>query len=281
MGNLGGQPANPRALAFLIAAGLILLAIGLPAPVVRAAPPTLQIVSPSEGAVIGNASPVAIVFAATEFNLTEPGTAPPGPNQGHVQVFVNDALVGLAFEPTIVLPLPPGVHTIRLRLVDDNGTGLSPEVTDSVRVTATRGPAGGTPGVLILHPANGTEQGRDSAVSFQLRDFALVPPGGPAGVPNEGHVLVLLDDVPYQILTKFRPVLFSDVHDGWHRVTLRLVDNAGQPLSPDVSATVHFRVVSSGGIDFTIPLLSVNGVLAAIVILALYYPYYPIGRKRT
>jgi hypothetical protein len=271
MGNPRERSAISRPWAIAVTAALMLLLISS-APDVRAAPPTLRILSPIDGAVIGNGSPVSVVFATTDFNLTEPGTGGPGPNEGHVQVFVDGFLFALASEPTVRLSLPSGPHSIRLRLVIDDGSGLSPEVNATVGVTVTRGPAGGAPGIAITSPANGAERGSDSAVSFQLSNFTLVPPGGAAGVPNEGHIEVLLNDALYQVLTDHEPVHFSDLHGGDHRVTLRLVDNAGRPLTPDVSANVRFRVLGSGGIDFAVPLAVANGILAAIVIVTLYYP---------
>src|SRR5206468_9409074 len=117
----------------------------------RGAPlPTLSLLSPTPNSAIGNATPIAILFAVTNFNLTEPGNGTSSPNSGHVDVFVNDTLTAQSSVSTIVLPLPSGPHTIRLRLVTDNGSALNPDVTASVSVMVTRGPAGGTPGLSIV-----------------------------------------------------------------------------------------------------------------------------------
>lgn len=272
-----GRPPSSRARAVILATGLAVVLVGLSAPQVRAAPPTLEIVSPGDGAVIGSGTPVPLVLATTDFNLTEPGAGGADPNAGHVQIYVDDTLFALTSDPAVMLPLSSGMHGIRVRLVRDDGSGLSPEVTDSVSVMVTRGPAGTMPDIEITHPANGAERGPDSTVAFRLSNFALVRPGGPAGVPNEGHVEVLLDGAPYQIVTAYEPVRFSDMHAGTHTVTLRLADNVGNPLDPEVSATVQFRVVAGGEFDVTIPLTLLNGVLAAAAIAALYYP---IPRKK-
>src|SRR5207244_7867813 len=61
--------------------------------------------------------------------------------------FVDDTLTAQTSVNTIVLPLPSGPHTIRLQLVTDNGSALNPDVTASVSVMVTRGPAGGAPGL--------------------------------------------------------------------------------------------------------------------------------------
>ena len=147
---------NARIVALIVAIMGMLVASGIPASNGRGAPlPTLSILSPTPNEVIGNGTPVAIVFAVTNFNLTEPGNGTSSPNSGHVDVFVNDTRTAQSSVNTIVLPLPSGPHTIRLRLVTDNGSALNPDVTASVSVMVTRGPAGGTPGLSIVFPREG------------------------------------------------------------------------------------------------------------------------------
>src|SRR2546425_1140516 len=144
---------NARILAFLLATVGMLIVSGIAAPQVRAAPaPTLSIVSPSPNAVIGNGSPVVVVFAVTNFNLTDSRNGTSSPDSGHVDVFVDGGWTAKASINTIVLALPSGPHTIRLRLVTDNGSALNPDVTASVAVMMTQGPAGGMPGLSIFYP---------------------------------------------------------------------------------------------------------------------------------
>src|SRR3989442_14060997 len=131
----------------------LLVASGIPASNGRGAPvPTLSIVSPTPNAVMGNGTPVAVVFAVTNFNLTEPGNGTSSPNSGHVDVFVDGALTAKASVNTIVLALPSGPHTIRVRLVADNGSALNPDITPSGAAMAARGPAGGPPGLSVVLP---------------------------------------------------------------------------------------------------------------------------------
>src|SRR5947209_12166020 len=61
-------------------------------PVASAAGPTLTIVSPADGSVIGNGSPVYVVYEVSSFNLTPPGGGGPDPNGGHTLVFVDSVL---------------------------------------------------------------------------------------------------------------------------------------------------------------------------------------------
>ncbi len=265
---------NARIFALIVAMIGMLVASGIPASNGRGAPvPTLSIVSPTPNAVMGNGTPVAVVFAVTNFNHTEPGNGTSSPNSGHVDVFVDGALTAKASVNTIVLALPSGPHTIRLRLVTDNGSALNPDITASVAVMATRGPAGGTPGLSIVFPREGALVGTDSTLSFRVTNFVLVAPGGPAGVPNEGHLLVRLDNMPYAVLTDDAP-LHLNLKDGPHTVTLQLVDNEGGPLNSNVTASLHVTVQALLGrvtpFDAT-PYLALANLLIGLGILAALY----------
>ncbi len=265
---------NARMQAFLLATVGMLIVSGIAAPNVRAAPdPTLSIVSPSPNAVIGNGSPVVVVFAVTNFNLTDPGSGPSSPDSGHVDIFVDGRWTAKASVNTIVLALPSGPHTIRLQLVMDNGSALNPDVTAAVAVIVTQGPAGGTPGLSIFSPREGALLGTDSTISFRVTNFVLVALGGPEGVPNEGHVRVLLDGSYYADLTDLAP-LHLNLKDGPHTVTLQLVDNAGSPLNPDVRVSLHITVQALAGrvtpFDAT-PFLALANLLIGLGILAAIY----------
>ncbi len=241
---------GPRVALLFVAVGLLLVS-GLPAANVRAAPPppTLTIVSPANNAVIGNGSPLVVLFVVSNFNLTEPGTAGPGPatNEGHVNVYVEGNLTTVVSQPTVVLALESGKYHVQLRLVSDNGTPLTPDVSASINVTLTHGPAAGAPRIEITYieityPIPGDLWGDDITISFRIANFTLVPPGRREGVPNEGRVRVLVDGLVFKDITSFEPAHFSDLPDGDHTVTLRLVDGAGQLLNPDASDSRTFRV---------------------------------------
>src|SRR5436309_15637257 len=76
-----------RALVFVLAGALVALVLGLSAPGVQAAAPTLRILSPANNAIIGTGTPVVVIFVVTDFNLTAPGTGgTPNPNAAHVDV---------------------------------------------------------------------------------------------------------------------------------------------------------------------------------------------------
>jgi hypothetical protein len=266
-----------RSAVLVLAVALVALVLGISAPDVRAAAPTLRILSPANDAIIGNGTPVAIIFAVADFNLTAPGTGgPPNRNEGHVDVYVDDTWTMSASQPTIELALASGTYNIRLRLVMDNGTPLSPDVSSSVTVSVTQGPAVGAPRieityVEIAYPDPHVVLDDDVILSFKITDFALVPPERGTPVPNEGHVAVYLDNVYIKAVVSFEPVPFSDLPDGEHTVTLRLVDDAGNPLSPDASDSITFRIQSSPVVDINPYLIDAQIVLAVAMLVVLLY----------
>lgn len=275
--------ARSAAMAFLMATAV--LAVACSGPSVRAAGPTVTILSPADGAVIGNGTPVTVVFVVSAFNLTPPGSGAPGPtpNEGYVDVSVNGNLTASVAQETVVLSLPSGTYEIALRLVLANGTPLSPDVVSSITVTVTQGPASGSPRIDITHveieyPTPGVVLNDDVTISFRVTDFALVPPGKSAPVPNEGHVLVYLDGTYYQAVSTFDPVFFSDLTDGTHNITMRLVDNGGHRLTPDAVSSVTFRIQASPVVDITPYLLYVQVALAIVILVVLFYRGRGLGR---
>ncbi len=276
MGFLGVVGVGRRASVLALAAALAFVAIVASSPGARAASPSLTILSPADHAVIGNGTPVIVVFVVSEFNLTAPGTggSGPTPNRGAVEVHVDGRLTRVVDEETVSLPLPSGTYNITLRLVLANGTYLTPDVRASVAVVVTQGPAVGTPRieigyVEITYPTPGVVLNDDVTVSFRVTDFALVPPTSATSVPNEGHVAVFVDRVYIRSVTAFEPVPFSDLADGAHTITLQLVDNLGRPLTPDVSASTTITIVSNPVGDVPRYLLYAEFILAFAIAIVL------------
>ena len=281
-------PACVRAATVTLLLITVSVAAASASPGVRAASPSLRILAPADNAVIGNGTPVTIVFVVSEFNLTKPGpgSTVPTPGEGYVNAYVNGNLTASVDQETLVLPLPSGIYDIALQLVLANGTFLNPDVRSSITVTVTQGPAVGTPSievsfVEITFPTPAVVLNDDVTISFRITDFVLVAPGHAGSVPNEGHVAVYLDGTYYESVTRFEPVFFSDLADGYHNVTLRLVDDSGQPLTPDASASVTFRIQSSPVVDITPYLLDAQVVLAVGIVVVLFYRGQGLGRLRS
>src|SRR6267143_3959865 len=119
-----------RAMApFVLLAALLIASFA--SPTAQAAGPTLTIVSPADGSVIGNATPIVVVFTVSNFALVQPGRVGQivSPTEGHLNVFVDGQLARLLVrvEP-IELSLPSGPPTVRLQLVTSDGAPLTPDV---------------------------------------------------------------------------------------------------------------------------------------------------------
>src|SRR5207245_1527681 len=123
---------------------------------------------------LGNATPWIVSFAVANFGLVQPGRVGQvaSPTEGHVDLYVDDVYSRLLtrVEPLSLL-LESGPHTIRLQLVQDNGTPLSPNVSASVRVVATHGPAVGTPTITIVSPKPGPTISHDLYFALEVTNF--------------------------------------------------------------------------------------------------------------
>ncbi len=249
--------------------------------------PTLVILKPLNNSIVGNGSPLLISFIVFNFNFTQPGQngQPNAPNQGHMHVIVDGAYTELIAQvQTITLSLPDGAHLIRLQLVNNDHTPLTPDVSAWLGVQITHGPAGGAPSVVILSPKNAASVGPDVDVSFAVFNFALVQPYGQKDAPNEGHIHVLLDGAYDQLVASVETVHLSGLSAGSHTITLQLVNNDHTPISPAVSAAITVTVSSStvtvSSSAFTTGELAAIGLGALNLILLIVVLAMMRGRKK-
>lgn len=239
----GTSVRSTGVVAILVLLGVLLTAIG--SPTAAAAGPSLTILSPADGEVIGYGAPVVVRFAVANFTLVQPGRVGEAPNatEGHVDLYVDGGYARLLTQAEpISLALPSGPHAIRLQLVQSNGTPLSPDVTASARVVVTQGPALGTPTIRIVSPKPGQVTGHDVYFAVEVTNFTLVDAHGQPNAPNEGHVQLLLDGIFQQEPRAYDAGLLVDLPDGFRTVTARLVNSDNSPLNPDVFANVTIQV---------------------------------------
>jgi hypothetical protein len=243
MGRTAEANAFRVAVAWVLLLSLLFLSVTSSS--VAAAGPRLAITSPADGAFVGNGSAVIVVFNVSNFVLVQPGRVGQGvgPAEGHVNVYVDGSYTWMAtrVEP-IVLPVPSGSHTIRMQLVANDGSPLIPDVSASIRVVATHGPAGGIPTLAIVSPVLNQVTGHDVYVSVQVTNFTFVDPHGQPNAPNEGHWELYLGTVLRQELSRYDTGFMVDLPDGNNTITARLVNNDHTPLSPNVTASVTIRV---------------------------------------
>jgi len=248
--------------------GTFLLAVTSPS--VAAAGPSLSILAPANDQVIGNGTPVILSFAVSNFVLVQPGRVGQVANagEGHVDLYVDGAYSRLLtrVEP-VSLPLGSGPHTIRLQLVQDNGTPLSPDVSASVRIVATHGPAAGTPTITIVSPRPGPTIAHDVYFAVEVTNFTLVDSYGQPNAPNEGHVQLFLNGALNQELRAYDLGFIVDMPDGNNTVVARLVNNDNTALSPDVSASVTIGIL--GAADPTASEQVTAGVTLVLAVILL------------
>jgi len=248
--------------------GTFLLAVTSPS--VAAAGPSLSILAPAKDQVIGNGTPVILSFAVANFVLVQPGRVGQVANagEGHVDLYVDGAYSRLLtrVEP-VSLPLGSGPHTIRLQLVQDNGTPLSPDVSASVRIVATHGPAAGTPTITIVSPRPGPTIAHDVYFAVEVTNFTLVDSYGQPNAPNEGHVQLFLNGALNQELRAYDLGFIVDMPDGNNTVVARLVNNDNTALSPDVSASVTIGIL--GAADPTASEQVTAGVTLVLAVILL------------
>ena len=225
-----------------------MLVFAVTSPPATAAGPSLSILTPANDQIVGNGTPVIVSFAVANFVLVQPGRVGQigSPTEGHVDLYVDGVYSRLLtrVEP-VSLPLGSGPHTIRLQLVQDNGTPLSPDVSASVRVVATHGPAVGTPTITIVSPKPGPTISHDLYFAIEVANFTLVDATGQPNAPNEGHIQLLLNGVLHQEPRPYDLGFIVDMPDGNNTVIARLVNNDDTPLNPDVSASVTVRILGA------------------------------------
>lgn len=270
MSSLPDERPHSARFAMIFLAGL--LVVSMSSPTVRAATPSVTILSPTNGAVIANGSSVVVLFVVSDFTLVQPGRVGQvgTSNEGHANVYVDTHYNRLLTEVAPVsLSLTSGPHTIRLQLVADNGTPLNPDASASVSVVATRGPSVGIPLIAIVAPAPLETTGHGIYLSLRITNFTLVEPHGQPNAPNEGHVQVLVRGNIVMELVQYEPVLLVALPDGDITITARLVNNNNSALDPDVSASVLIHVAASSSVS--LPLVFNGGIalLLAFILVVL------------
>ena len=251
---------------------MALLAASFSASTAKAVAPALSILSPTDGTIVPGGNPVMVRFAISDFTMVQPGRAGQvgNPNEGHARAYLDGQVVRLVTDPEpFSLSLPSGPHTIRMQLFADNGTPLSPDVSASVRVIATQGPAAGVPEIKILSPTPLEATGHGIYVSYRISNFTLVEPHGQPNAPNEGHLQLLVEGIVVMEVVQYDPVLLVSLPDGDITIGARLVNNDGSEVTPSAAASVAIHVAASSAVS--LPLVSNGGIalLLAFILVVL------------
>ncbi|MDE2046619.1 MAG: hypothetical protein KGJ69_15970 [Thermoplasmata archaeon] len=245
--------------------------------------PSLQILSPTNGANISGGRPVVVSFYVLDFNLTSAVGDPDQPGQGHVNVSADGTFLEFVTnEAPLSLWLADGPHDIQLELVSNMGRPLSPPVTAMVAVAVTHAwDTGDSPFVNIWSPSTGsTVNGPVVTISFLVWDFTIVPPTGQPNAPNEGHLHLWVDGAFYAMITAPQAIQVTGLATGTHTVKLLLVNNDHSPYlvngTAKAWATSTFTVTGATGLDpallstLELVALATLGTSSAALVVAIF-----------
>lgn len=208
---------------------------------------TLDIVAPANGSVVP--TNFIVSFAVSNFAIVQPGQpgqAPGTPNEGHLHVFLDGTNIAhyytLWASPNGIpfTNIPPGNHTVFIRLVDDFHNSYTPDVNVTLNYRVTNSP--GTPSLVILSPKDGSTVSPTFTVSFAVFNFSLTDPVGQPNALNTGHIHIFLDGNYVNLWARPEGVPVTIQGSGSHTVKLELVNNNHSPLSTDVNKAITVSV---------------------------------------
>ncbi len=200
-------------------------------------PPAVVITAPLDGAEV-QGSRLRVAIAAERFVLD--GEDLPGHGTWRLHLDEVEVASRLTGDSATITGLAAGAHTLAVELTDAAGAPLSPPVTDTVTFTSVLPP----PHLDIVLPTSArVAEGRVRiAVLPHFFTFSATPLPAPL-VPATGGWQLLVDGaiVADRLTTAQTEVVLTP---GTRVVTARLVDNAGQALSPPAEATRTLEVVA-------------------------------------
>jgi hypothetical protein len=184
----------------------------------------LQITSPTEGQIF-TSSQATVTYSVMNFDVNSPGNG-----DGYIQYQLDDDPITNLFtnSPLNFQGLAGGPHTIRMRLVDQNGTVLDPSIGDTVNFTIS------IPTLAITSPTfEQIIQTNQTDVVFEVENFAI---------PDQGKVNYRVNGGNWMEQNSTDPISLSELQNGSYLVELELVDTEGASLVDPVTASVLFYV---------------------------------------
>lgn len=187
------------AVALLLALGLGTFAVVAARTNAAQAQPRLSIAFPQDGASI-EGSTVLLRLATENLNVTDQGTGPDTPNEGHFHTFLDGRPFIAHYSRTLVFDnVAPGDHAIRVDPVINAHMQTIPGLEPLIVRFSTTGRTAG-PRIEILEPQPG-DVITGSAVTLRLgwSSMEVVEPGVRAqeDKPTEGHFHTTLDNRPF------------------------------------------------------------------------------------
>jgi len=163
-----------------------------------------------------------------------------------------------------VIATPVGAVVLRAELTAA-GAPLSPPVVAEVSVTATRV----TPGLAFVAPLAGARFDLETPIGYELAltDFTLLATGAVPTGPRQGRVSLAVD-LGAAVVADAKVGSLPAPSAGEHTLTATLVDAAGVPWEPPVSASVAFTVDLPPRVTITTPAAdaTIEGARLTVVI---------------
>lgn len=172
-------------------------------------------------------------------------------NQARARVFNSDGYEPSQYSDTSVLnqwqtisfeytPVNDGTQEFGIRFYDiaDDWVDGSLFYIDNFKVEALSGPA-----LAILTPAEGQNiSSGDVDIEFSVQNFALGDGSG------DGYLSYTVDGGSPIAAYDSTPISLVGLAEGSHTVSMELLDQSDQPLSPAVTAEVNFNIVSTNNV---------------------------------
>lgn len=166
-------------------------------------------------------------------DVTDFTVAAASAGDGYIVYNIDDGVEAQIFDAdasTLVSGLSNGLHILTVTLVDNAGVALDPPVSQSV-------------GFEIAVPASPSLEGTyfvtgdDLFITTDIQNFTVAAPSD-----GDGYIVFNLDGVTTDIYDADATTEFLGLSNGAHNLVVSLVDNAGEPLDPEVSETLNFTV---------------------------------------
>lgn len=190
--------------------------------------PTIEIVSPADGAVLA-ASSTPLVFAVEDFVLSPSIGGDDVFGEGHFRILVDGELRDWGSDPLTAMAtgMTEGRHSIKVELVKNDGTPMDPPVVAEVDVEVPIG----AKGVFWDRSAFGTAyESATLPIALTTSNFLLFPrEDGRPPVDGEGHLHLFMDGAWLDATADTSRVL-QNVAPGPHLFEARLVSNDGFEL---------------------------------------------------
>jgi len=199
--------------------------------------PSIDIITPGVGDLIGTASVPLSVAIGGDFRLSNDIGGVNVDGQGHYHVYIDGTYTDVFAEPDVfLLHTAGGEHEFMVALAENDHTEIGVVDFVTAEVAADR------PDITIVSPPEGEIVTGDFVVGVSAENFTLDPDGlGTDPVDGEGHYHVLVDGLYNTASGESSATLFG-VPPGEHTVRVQLAENNHEDYEPLVFDEVTVTV---------------------------------------